>query len=87
MNQVDIELYEWGKRLVRSRMDAEVARNAEEGSLSEKDEGLLSERQNIKMKISSRFDKKRNTTTRAINAAPRCFGPPFRLEGNEASYK
>jgi len=80
MNQVDIELYEWAKRLVRSRMDAEVARNAEEGPLSEKDKGLLSERQNIKMKISSRFDKKRNTTTRAINAAPRCFGPPFRLE-------
>lgn len=87
MNQLDLELYEWAKGLVRSRIDAEVARNAEEGPLDEKDRLLLAERQCIKMKVSSRFDKKHNATTRVINTAPRCFGRPFRLEGNEVRYK
>lgn len=79
MNQLDIELYEWAKPTVRSRIDAEVARNVEEGPLSERDEDLLAERQCVKMKFPSRFDKKRNITTRAISAAPRCFGSPFCL--------
>ena len=86
MNQLDLELYDWAKGLVRSRIDAEVARNAEEGTLLEKDKLLLVKRQCSKMNL---LGSTRNATLpqRVIDTAPRCYGRPFRLEGHEARYK